>query len=65
MKEISKLTVLSEHNNEVCPGCQKKVKGRGNIPECKYADIAEIVWFWFNCKKKQEADRTENAVKEF
>ena len=28
MKEVPKLTVLTDDNNEVCPGCQKKVTSK-------------------------------------
>ena len=39
--------------------------GCGNISESKYADIAEIVWFFMTYKAQQEADRTVNGVKIF
>ena len=35
MKEVPKLTVLSEGNKEVCPRCQKKVTYRTKGVECE------------------------------
>ena len=35
----------------------------GNILESEYVDTAKPVWYCMNCKKHQEADRTQNGVK--
>ena len=39
--------------------------GWGNISESEYADLAETVWYCVNCKKQNQADRTENGVEVF
>ena len=41
MKEVLKLTMLSEDNNEVCPGCQKKLTYRTKGLECE----ASLNWY--------------------
>ena len=72
----TKIDCPKEDNKEVCPRCQKKVTYRTkgveceaclnwccNISESDYAEIAKTVWYCITCKKQQEADRTENGVK--
>ena len=74
-KEKPKVTVLSEGNNEVCPGCQKKLTYRTKGVECEaclnwyHLEIGttqtSLKQYRIACKKQQEADRAENGVRVF
>ena len=44
-KELPKLTVLTEANKEVCPGCQKKVTYRTKGVECE----PSLDWYHLGC----------------
>ena len=52
MKEVPKLTVLSEGNKEMCPRCQKKVTYWTKVVECE----ACLNWYHLECGNISESE---------
>ena len=56
-KDVPKLTVLNESNNEVCPGCQKKMTYRTKGVEIE----ACLTWFHLGCGNILESEYVDIA----
>ena len=56
-KKVPKLTLLSDGNKEVCPGCQKKVTYRTKGVECE----ACLNWYHLGCGKISESEYADIA----